>query len=87
MGHTDANSSKSPPVPTGWITEHMYPEAVENMLRCSTGLPATFELAEIAGARYIFSSGKDYYLWNNISTEGWRILNVKSRDDLYTQVG
>ncbi|KAG1818731.1 uncharacterized protein BJ212DRAFT_1347231 [Suillus subaureus] len=82
----DADSFKSPPVPTGWTAKLINPDTVQNMFHYSTGLTATLELAEINGSRYVFSSGKDYYLWNTASQEGWRIVNVKSRDELYTQL-
>ncbi|KAG2336972.1 hypothetical protein BDR05DRAFT_970689 [Suillus weaverae] len=82
----DVHSSKSPPVPTGWSAELIDPKIVQTMLQYSTGLTGTIELAEDQGPRYIFLSGKDYYIWNTTSEEGWRILNVKNRDELYSNV-
>ncbi|KAG1858867.1 hypothetical protein F4604DRAFT_1526212, partial [Suillus subluteus] len=72
--------------PTGWTAKFINPNTVQNMLHYSTGLTATLELAETNGSRYVFLSSKNYYLWNTASQEGWRILNVKSRDELYTQL-
>ncbi|KAG2365021.1 hypothetical protein BDR07DRAFT_1607734 [Suillus spraguei] len=84
----DAHSFKSPPVPTGWTAKSTHPiyKTVETMLNYSTGLTASLELAEDRGSCYIFSSGKSYYIWNTTSEDGWRILNAKDRDELYTNV-
>ncbi|KAG2038164.1 hypothetical protein BDR03DRAFT_999519 [Suillus americanus] len=82
----DADPSENPPVPTGWTTKLINPDTVQNMLHYSTGLTATLELAETNGSRYVFSSSKNYYLWNTASQDGWHILNVKSRNELYTQL-
>ncbi|KIK41039.1 hypothetical protein CY34DRAFT_58324, partial [Suillus luteus UH-Slu-Lm8-n1] len=73
-------------VPKGWTTKLVNPHNVENMLHYSTGLTASLELAETNGSRYVFLSGKNYYIWNTTSQDGWRIVNVKSRDELYTQL-
>ncbi|KAG1732291.1 hypothetical protein EDB19DRAFT_1734638, partial [Suillus lakei] len=82
----DAHSSKSPSVPKGWTAEFTNCDAEETMLHYSTGLTATLELAEINGSCYIFSSDKDYYMWNTASEQGWRIINVKSREELYSKM-
>ncbi|KAG1780733.1 hypothetical protein EV702DRAFT_1080408 [Suillus placidus] len=82
----DVHLSGSPPVPKGWTAKLLDPKTVQTMLQYSTGLTVTIELAEDQGSRYIFLSGKDYYLWNTASEQGWHILNVKSRDELYSNV-
>ncbi|KAG2125239.1 hypothetical protein BD769DRAFT_1465341 [Suillus cothurnatus] len=82
----DAHSSKSPSVPKGWTAKFPNPKTVQTMLHDSTGLPATLELAEDQGSRYIFLSDKNYYIWNTASEQGWHILNVKNREELYTNV-
>ncbi|KAG1768525.1 hypothetical protein EDD22DRAFT_233610 [Suillus occidentalis] len=82
----DANASKNSPVPRGWTAQLLNPKTVKTMLKYSTGLDASLELAEDQGSRYIFLSGKDYYLWNTASEQGWRILNVKNREELYSNV-
>ncbi|KAG2354189.1 hypothetical protein BDR07DRAFT_1614399 [Suillus spraguei] len=82
----DAHSSKSPPVPTGWTAGFTDNNNAETMLNYSTGLTANLELTEDGGSRYIFSSGKSYYLWNTTSEDGWRILNAKDRDEFYINV-
>ncbi|KAG1818750.1 uncharacterized protein BJ212DRAFT_1347381 [Suillus subaureus] len=82
----DTHSSKSPPVPKGWTAKFTNPKTVQNMLHYSTGLTAALELAEDQGSRYIFLSGKNYYIWNTASEQGWHILNAKDRDELYTNV-
>ncbi|KAG2038185.1 hypothetical protein BDR03DRAFT_981789 [Suillus americanus] len=81
----DADSSTASP-PRGWSATFTNPKILENMLKYSTGLDATLELSEDRGSRYIFSSGKDYYIWNTASEQGWRILNVQNREDLYSNV-
>ncbi|KAG1818745.1 uncharacterized protein BJ212DRAFT_1347374 [Suillus subaureus] len=80
----DSNSSRSPP--RGWSAKFTNPKTVEKMLKYSTGLEATLKLSEDKGSRYIFSSGKDYYIWNTASEQGWRILNVENPEELYTNV-
>ncbi|KAG2075661.1 hypothetical protein BDR04DRAFT_1091237 [Suillus decipiens] len=82
----DALSSKGPPVPIGWTAEFTDDKNAETMLNYSTGLTASLELTEVAGSRYIFSSGKSYYIWNTASQQGSRILNAKDRDELYINV-
>ncbi|KAG1720007.1 hypothetical protein EDB19DRAFT_2044819 [Suillus lakei] len=77
------DSSRSASVPAGWTTTLIYPNAVINMLKSSTGFTASIELAEIKGSRYIFLSGKIYYMWNTVNEQGWSIVNVTSRDELY----
>ncbi|KAG1719910.1 hypothetical protein EDB19DRAFT_1607023, partial [Suillus lakei] len=72
--------------PTGWTAKIIHPEAVKKMLHYSTGLTATVELSQVQGWRYIFLSGKDYYIWNTTSEQGWRIINVTSREELYSKM-
>ncbi|KAG1818753.1 uncharacterized protein BJ212DRAFT_108677 [Suillus subaureus] len=81
----DADSSTASP-PRGWSATFTNPKNVENMLKYSTGLEATLQLSDDRGSRYIFSSGKEYYIWNTVSQQGWRILNVQNREDLYNGI-
>jgi len=53
------------------------------MLKEYTGLTGTLVLSEESGTRYIFSSGKHYYVWNCSCDDGWRLLDINSREELY----
>ncbi|KAG2038181.1 hypothetical protein BDR03DRAFT_981785 [Suillus americanus] len=81
-----ASSNKSQGLPRGWTDKLIYPEPVEEMFNYSTGLKATFELAEQKGSRYIFSLNGHYYIWNTVSEQGWRILNAKNHGELYNNI-
>lgn len=58
------------------------------MLRDMFGLSnIQVKLAEVAGTRYLFQSGSNYYFWNSVVEEGSRITSPTNYNDLLKQIG
>ncbi|KAF9219630.1 hypothetical protein BS17DRAFT_789092 [Gyrodon lividus] len=74
-------------IPKGW-TDNIYQETtIKEMINESTGLTVDkVDLAEIAGSRYVFSSGENLYLYNCSSQEGAVVKSPRGRDALFAQM-
>ncbi|KIJ67981.1 hypothetical protein HYDPIDRAFT_107541 [Hydnomerulius pinastri MD-312] len=74
-------------VPRGWTDKIVLLATVKTMLAESTGLKVDkVELAEIRGCRYIFSTGRDHYMWNTASEDGAYVKAPTGRAALFAQL-
>ncbi|KAF9222773.1 hypothetical protein BS17DRAFT_767902 [Gyrodon lividus] len=74
-------------IPKGWTDKIVQESNVKKMIGESTGLKVDkIDLAEIAGCRYIFSSGGVQHIWNCSSEEGAIVKSPRGRDALFAQL-
>ncbi|KAF9222766.1 hypothetical protein BS17DRAFT_767896 [Gyrodon lividus] len=74
-------------IPKGWTEKIIQESNVEEMIGEATGLKVDkVELAEIAGCRYIFSSGELQYIWNCSNEEGAVFKSPRGRGALFAQL-
>ncbi|CCL98812.1 uncharacterized protein FIBRA_00817 [Fibroporia radiculosa] len=69
------------PIPEGWTDVISLDDKVKELLKMRTGLSVNaIVLEEVGGARYIFQSGSQVYIWNDISELGYRVTAPQGRD-------